>query len=126
MNESLSKAENLDRELNTQKEIMRQLESSKKEYIDKLKRELDSIEEKWQAINNENCMVGEDYRSQAFELTDRIVYMNQVVQQRESALLSAQETVDYQKNRIENLDFSNENNQMKIEDLLVHLKNKVD
>lgn len=63
MNESLSKAENLDRELNTQKEIMRQMEASKKDYIDKLKRELDVVEDKWQAINNDNCMVGEDYRS---------------------------------------------------------------
>lgn len=63
------------------------MESSKKQYIDKLKRELDSIEEKWQAINNENCMVGEDYRSQAYELTERIVLMNQVFKQRESAML---------------------------------------
>lgn len=63
MNESLSKAENLDRELNTQKEIMRQMEASKRDYIDKLKRELDVVEDKWQMINNENCMVGEDYRS---------------------------------------------------------------
>lgn len=42
---------------------MRQMEASKREYIDKLKRELDVVEDKWQAINNENCMVGEDYRS---------------------------------------------------------------
>jgi hypothetical protein len=39
------------------------MEASKKEYIDKLKAELDIVEEKWILINNENCMVGEDYRS---------------------------------------------------------------
>lgn len=39
------------------------MEASKREYIDKLKRELDVVEDKWSAINNENCMVGEDYRS---------------------------------------------------------------
>jgi hypothetical protein len=43
---------------------MKQMEASKKEYIDKLKAELDIVEEKWILINNENCMVGEDYRSQ--------------------------------------------------------------
>ena len=44
---------------------MRQMELSKRDYIDKLKRELDVVEDKWQMINNENCMVGEDYRSRA-------------------------------------------------------------
>ena len=41
------------------------MESTKKEYIDKLKRELDTIEERYQQIINENAMVGEDFRSQA-------------------------------------------------------------
>lgn len=63
MNESLAKAENLERELNTQKEIMKQIESTKKEYIDRLKRELDTIENRYTQIVNENCMLGEDYRS---------------------------------------------------------------
>jgi len=39
------------------------MEASKREYIEKLKRELDVVEDKWQNINSENCMVGEDYRS---------------------------------------------------------------
>jgi hypothetical protein len=38
----------LDRELNTQKEIMRQMEQAKREYINKLKGELDGVEDKWQ------------------------------------------------------------------------------
>lgn len=46
---------------------MKQMEASKRDYIDKLKNELDSIEEKWLYINNENCMIGEDYRSKAME-----------------------------------------------------------
>lgn len=52
INESLSKAEGLDRELTTQKEIMRQVDMSKKEYIDKLKKELETVEQKWQWILN--------------------------------------------------------------------------
>ena len=67
---------------------MRQMEASKREYIDKLKRELDVVEDKWQAINNENCMVGEDYRSQAMSLLDKLGELNQVIQQREAALIN--------------------------------------
>ena len=33
MNEAVARAENLDRELNTQKEILKQMEVTKKEYI---------------------------------------------------------------------------------------------
>lgn len=66
VNDSLSKAESLDRELNTQKEIMSQLEQTKKEYIDRLKRELDSIESRYGNLLNENAMVGEDNRSIAY------------------------------------------------------------
>ena len=47
VNESIAKAENLDRELSTQKEILRQMEATKKEYIEKLKKELDLIEKRY-------------------------------------------------------------------------------
>ncbi len=65
VNEAIAKAENLDRELNTQKEILRQMEMTKKEYISKLKKELDTIELRYQHLLNENSMIGEDFRSQA-------------------------------------------------------------
>ena len=35
--------------------------------IDKLKKELDTIEIRYQHLLNENCMIGEDFRSQARE-----------------------------------------------------------
>jgi hypothetical protein len=41
------------------------MENTKKEYIDRLKRELDSIEGRYLQLVNDNTMVGEDYRSQA-------------------------------------------------------------
>ena len=44
---------------------MKQMEIAKREYIEKLKKELDVVEEKWQQISMQNAMVGEDYRSQA-------------------------------------------------------------
>jgi hypothetical protein len=67
VNEAVSKAENLDRELSTQKEILKQMELTKKEYIDKLKKELDVIEKRYQHLLGENSMIGEDFRSQAYE-----------------------------------------------------------
>jgi len=67
VNEAVSKAENLDRELSTQKEILKQMELTKKEYIDKLKKELDIIERRYQHLLGENSMIGEDFRSQAYE-----------------------------------------------------------
>ncbi len=51
---------------------MRQMEATKKEYIDKLKKELENVEERYMLIINQNCMVGEDYRSYAFKHVDVI------------------------------------------------------
>lgn len=65
INETLAKNEVLERELNTQNEILKQYEIAKKEYVSKLKHELDTVEARFFKIINENNMVGEDYRSQA-------------------------------------------------------------
>lgn len=63
LNETLAKNEVLERDLNTQLEIMKQFEISKKEYVGKLKHELDTVESRFLKVINENNMVGEDYRS---------------------------------------------------------------
>ena len=42
---------------------MKQFEISKKEYINRLKNELDTVEERFHKLINQNSMVGEDYRS---------------------------------------------------------------
>jgi predicted RNase H-like nuclease (RuvC/YqgF family) len=47
LNEALSKCENLEREINTQKEIMKQMDNSRKDYIQKLKRELETVESRF-------------------------------------------------------------------------------
>ena len=67
VNEAIAKAEGLDRELHTQKEILKQMELTKKEYIDKLKDELQMIEKRYLHLINSNSMLGEDYRSQGLE-----------------------------------------------------------
>lgn len=67
----MAKQELLERDLNTSKEVMKQFEASKKEYVGRLKKELDTVEERFLKVINENNMVGEDYRSQAWVNFDR-------------------------------------------------------
>lgn len=59
---------------------MRQMEASKREYIEKLKRELEVVEEKWQRINDENMMQGEDYRSAALQMQNFVNSLHQTIE----------------------------------------------
>jgi len=52
---------------------MRQIEQTKKEYIDKLKKELDGVEDRYMKLINQNCMVGEDYRALAYRNYETIL-----------------------------------------------------
>lgn len=52
ISETQAKHENIDRELKTQKQILEQFEASKKEYIGRLKRELETVEERFVKIIN--------------------------------------------------------------------------
>ena len=54
------------------------MEMTKKEYINKLKKELDTIEQRYQHLLNENAMIGEDFRSRALA---NIVYAQGLEQQ---------------------------------------------
>ena len=72
INEAVAKKENLERELTTQKEIMTQFEQSKKDYIDKLKMELETVDERFEQHLNRTNMVAEDARSMALRNFARI------------------------------------------------------
>ena len=61
----MAKSEVLDRDLNVQNEKYKQLSITKQQYIDKLKKELNTVEARFMKIINVNSMVGEDFRSQA-------------------------------------------------------------
>ena len=54
------------------------MEMTKKEYINKLKKELDTIELRYQHLLNENAMIGEDFRSRAMA---NLVYANKLEQE---------------------------------------------
>lgn len=86
----MAKAENLDRELNTQKEILKQMEATKKEYIDKLRTELEGIDLRNQAQLMENAMVGEDYRSRAANNLVIIIELKELLKMTEDKLLTAE------------------------------------
>lgn len=61
------------RDLGTQKEIMKQYELSKKEIVGRLRKELDTVEDRFLKIINQNNMVGEDYRMRAALNFERMV-----------------------------------------------------
>jgi multidrug resistance efflux pump len=73
INEIHAKMDNLQRDLHTQKEIMRQFEIQKKELVGRLRRELDTVEERFLKIINQNNMVGEDYRMRAAVNFERLL-----------------------------------------------------
>lgn len=54
---------------------MKQFEITKKEYIQKLKDELENVEERFKKVINQNLMTGEDFRSQAVQNFHKFVNM---------------------------------------------------
>ena len=68
LNEAATRCEQVERDLATQKEIMTQIETQKREYIQRLKAELETVESKWQSQLTTSDMAAEDHRSQAFDL----------------------------------------------------------
>ena len=83
----------MDRELSTQKEIMRQIEASKSEFIEKLKKELASVEERYLNVINQNCMVGEDFRTIAYRNHDQVVELSQMLESKQAEFLRFEATV---------------------------------
>lgn len=73
INDALARADNYNRELLTQKEILKQYEHSKKEIVQRLRNELDTVEVRFLKVINENNMVGEDYRMRASVNWERLV-----------------------------------------------------
>ena len=77
------------------------MEMTKKEYITKLKKELDTVELRYQHLLNENSMIGEDFRSQASknllyaktlesrieDLQDQIKSLNKTLDQKDLELV---------------------------------------
>ena len=79
--------------MSTQKEIMRQIEATKSEFIEKLKKELASVEERYLNVINQNCMVGEDFRTIAYRNHDQVVELSQMLESKQAEFVRFEATV---------------------------------
>jgi hypothetical protein len=95
---------------------MKQMEIAKREYIEKLKKELDVVEEKWQQISMQNAMVGEDYRSQGVKLMEAIAALTQTVEEKDMVIEEANQRATNLEYDILALKQVNENSCMAFED----------
>ena len=123
VNEAVARAENLDRELSTQKEILKQMELTKKEYIDKLKKELDIIEKRYQHLLGENSMVGEDFRSRAYENLCTVRSLEQRIENLLKEISGHKGTIEEREMDIVNLQRQAVCYDMNLEEYLTHFDN---
>ena len=70
------------------------MEATKKEYIDKLKKELENVEERYMMIINQNCMVGEDYRAFAFKHVETIGNLTGELEEKRVQLVQKNQTIN--------------------------------
>ena len=70
------------------------MEMTKKEYITKLKKELDTIEQRYQHLLNENCMIGEDFRSKAADNLHFARGLEQRIDGLEATIKDLNKTID--------------------------------
>ena len=87
---------------------MRQMEATKKEYIDKLKKELENVEERYMSMINQNCMVGEDYRAYAFKhaetignLTEKLEDKKVELEQKNQAIIKLSASTEEKQRQLE-------------------------
>ena len=96
------------------------MEMTKKEYINKLKKELDTIEQRYQHLLNENSMIGEDFRSRALA---NLVYANGLERQIEELkgeINKRQTAVDDKDVELVQMERNMETAQMQTEEYLTH------
>ena len=100
---------------------MKQVEATKQDYISKLKKELDVIEEKWLLINNENIMIGEDYRSKALEFLDKTNKLNTIIFEKNESLISKDQKINQLICKLDEKEEYIERQTMYSEDLLAQM-----
>ena len=96
------------------------MEMTKKEYINKLKKELDTIELRYQHLLNENAMIGEDFRSRAMS---NLIYANKLEQEIEelkATIKKHEEAVDSKELQMTVMEREKENCMMQSEEYLTH------
>lgn len=61
---------------------MKNLERTKNERIDKLKRDLDNVEEKYVKVIHQTTMVGEDFRSKAVQTFHSLIQVKMILKEK--------------------------------------------
>ena len=120
INETCAKNEALERELGTQKEILRQFDQSKRELVGKLMADLWSVESRWLQVLDRNNMVGEDYRMRAVLNHENLCKEQELTAELEATLAETKQALKQAQATIEALKLAHERTQMEHEDYLRH------
>lgn len=96
------------------------MEMTKKEYIGKLKKELDTIEIRYQHLLNENSMIGEDFRSRAYDNLCHAQTLEQRIEDCSEEMKNLKETIDDRDMQLVLKDRESEGFQMQSEEHLTH------
>lgn len=96
---------------------------SKKEYIDQLKKQLDEIDIRWQHLLNEQIMIGEDFRSRAFNNLDYSTSLEKKIEELNELLKKKDDVVDEKDMEMVVLQRQIDMNAMQAEEHLNHFDN---
>ena len=91
---------------------MKQFEITKKEYIQKLKDELENVEERFKKVINQNLMTGEDFRSQAVQNFHKFVNMKLQYKEKTEMLEQSEKELEKAQKDLDELDKYIQDNQM--------------
>lgn len=119
LNEQLALSENLERELNTQKEIMKQMEQQKKDYIAKLKKELETVDSRFAQKFEQISMLSEDYYTVAANNFLNFALVRTRYHETEDKLEGANKTIMAKDLVVEELEREIRNLEMGIEEFTV-------
>ena len=103
--------------MNTQKEIMKQMEANRKEYIQKLKQELLTVESRFHQKVDQAEMVAQDFLSRAAENVVEWELMRHKFESKVEELRVMTEERDRKIKDVEGLELEKENLVMRVEEL---------
>ena len=79
INTTVKKMEETERDYSSIKEVSRTKETLHKELVSKMRTELDTVEERWLKVINQNTMVAEDFRARSLLNWEKLVKIREYV-----------------------------------------------
>lgn len=120
-NETSAKNETIERDLHTQKEIMKQAERTAQEHIQRLRNDLDSVEERYEAILNHINMASEDNRSMAYLNHHKLVNLQLQYDERCDEVKELKSNIEYMEHKMKEMRAHEEFRKMQFEDLTCNI-----